>query len=349
MFRRIGKFIEDIAETIKRERGNLKIIDHKTGDSILIEVRESDVFNESSVKLLAPENPADKLILNTLEDDSPDPFVMGEEDHSPPPDFFSENIRFDVVLPNDQEREINSEYSIKIETVDVKKDPTVSGIADLKTIFSDAFSFQNEPLREVNFEIRAYDEMSFQFNPTEFSEMYLKTPKMESVSTEFDPVELKTLDSEFIENQASSFHYEDTVDFGTRVSSCEIDFTLKINDTIAAAMHFPIKRPPVSKSGYQLEEIKRALTFIIEKFESKGKLKIIGIYKNVPIYAAQKLTFTKDKCLLFYYRKQTERADNGKKRKINKHLPASKPFMLDVLVVKSREGKYHVGPIIRTA
>jgi len=136
------------------------------------------------------------------------------------------------------------------------------------------------------------------------------------------------------------------VDFYGKISDYEMDFFPRIKETIAAAMRFPIKRPPVSKSGYQVEEIKRALSFIIERYGSRGKLNIVGIYKNVPIYSAEKLTFSRDKHLLFYYRKK-ENQTNDKTIK-RKNTTSSRPFMLDVLVVKSREGKYHVGPIIRT-
>ena len=52
---------------------------------------------------------------------------------------------------------------------------------------------------------------------------------------------------------------------------------------------------------------------------------------------------------MFYYKKKTDDASVNKKKTVDKKATSSKPFMLDVLVVKSREGKYHVGPIIRTA
>jgi len=347
LFRRIGQFIEDIAETIKRERGNLKIIDHKTADSTPVEIKPSDILNDSSAVILSPENPEERLILNTLEDDSPDPKVFGESDNSPPPDFFTEDIGFVPELPHSFSDEVGRDYTVRIETVLLKHDLVISGDTEINKVLADSFFLKNNDLKEREISLREFDQLKIPLSLNDSDGLQEVSVGVETTDLDFEKVRLKTLDSEFSRDQERFFHFEETVDFSTKVSDSELDFEPRLKETIAAAMRFPIKRPPVAKSGYQVEEIKRALTFIIERYGSKGKLKIVGIYKNVPVYSAEKLTFSRDKNLLFYYRKKADTTEERDKIKSKKE--SSKPFMLDVLVVKSREGKYHVGPIIRTA
>jgi hypothetical protein len=345
LFRRIGKFIEDIAETIKRERGNLKIIDSCTGDSLDLKVRPAGTLNYELLKINASDRLGVAFVTCDLKDETREPQIKGEQDHLPLPSFFSEEIVLEVELNSLNFEGSTKIDSVAIESVELKVDTDIENGSEIEADdLSQAFVLKNEDLNDNPCDLRDFADIDFDFYSASFEEINSFKGEIVSQKTEFEELNLKNLDSEFSENQKKFFHMDEEVVFKSSVSNYDPEFDIFINDTISTVVRFPIRRPRASKNGYALEEIKRALTFIIERYESKGKLKIIGIYKNVPIYSAQKLTFSKDKQLNFYYKKTESESKNKK----NKKPTTSKPFMLDVLVVKSKEGKYHVGPIIRT-
>lgn len=326
MLRRIGRFFKDLTETIKRERGKLQIHSNPVDFDF-----KSESLTSSNEEVLIKESHTLQQMFFTkdLKNENSEVIIFGETDHSPSPGVSSATTIFNVELNEIDEK--NSWYepikSLSYEfegTLSLKK-ADINNFSGLKLNKSD---LNKENMNQIDLKAA-----------TELNDLKLSV-RNENLSSENALINnsqmkvlmsISNLETDFKQNQLLSFHFENSVMFNSLIEDYPLLPEINCNHSLACMMRYPIKRYRVSKSGYETEELKRALSFIVKRYESAGKLSIVGIYKNVPIDNAERLTFSKNKELYFYLKK------GNHKRSV----------LMDVLVVKTKEGRYHVGPIIR--
>ena len=126
---------------------------------------------------------------------------------------------------------------------------------------------------------------------------------------------------------------ESTVFFAPSFSEGSLFFRIPIKESSALIYRFPIRRTPSPKSLYSAEDIRNAVSYILERLQTVPHLELVGIYRDVPINRIRQLSFEKGK-LLFTLLPPKRGRD----------------VILDVLIVREpAEGKYHIGPIVRKA
>ena len=327
MFRRIGDFLKDITETIKRERGKLQInsdkvdFEFKTGSLMS---PNSIVSTKGSQSLQEMFNPLD------INESSPTINVKGTSDHSHSPGISSATTSFSVNI--DRLRESRMDDSVKSCSCEFEgtlafKELEIDNYEETELVGVD-FKNDNKIKAKVK---NAADVSSFELSVRGKD---LK-PQESKITTSVirKPTTIKSLKTEIEKKQSAAFHFENSVVMNALIDNYTPLFDVKCYQSLASIMRFPIKRTRVSKSGYETEELKRALSFIVKRYQNSGKLNIVGIYKNVPIDAAERLTFSGGRDLFFYMKKGTFK----------------RPILMDVLIVKTKEGRYHVGPIVREA
>ncbi|HPF16927.1 MAG TPA: hypothetical protein P5107_08725 [Thermotogota bacterium] len=318
MFRRIGDFLKDITETLKRERGKLKI----NTDPVDFSVRIGSLLSaDQQINIQDNVMFQDMFLPISMEKDSQKVSILGQSDHSPAPHIYSTTTAFRVELKRLVETE--SDLSIRDDSCVFGEKTTLHGINledyHEKGVVHDDFTLNQLNQIKINKEAFTEDMQRFSFR-LESSDMMISTT-LSSLETDFDRL------------QSFAFHFENSMIFNTSVDAYSLLFHINCQNNRSCIMKFPIKRNRVSKSGYETEELKRALEFIINRYEYRGKLSIVGIYKNVPIDTVERMTFSRGQELFFYL----------KKEKIKRQI------LMDVLIVRTDEGRYHVGPIIRKA
>ncbi|MFP4460882.1 MAG: hypothetical protein ACLFQE_01660 [Thermotogota bacterium] len=327
MFRRIGRFFKDINETIKRERGKLQI----NSDSVAFPFKSLSLSSSDQEVQVKDSRTLQRMFISMdINDDIPEINVKGESDYSHPPGISSQTTNFSITL--NQMIHNDFDESIKDGSCEFRK------ITSLKQLEIDTFL---EPeLRKTSFEKLQQFITSIK-KPVQLGDISLSIQAKDFSLSKFNVCnsQMKTntivndLETEFDQKQHDAFHYENSTVFNTMIETYTLPPKVKFNQSLACVMKFPIKRMRVSKSGYEREELKRALSFIVNRYKSNSRLSIVGIYKNVPVDTAERLTFSKKSELYFFLKKGTQR----------------RSILIDVLVVKTKEGRYHVGPIVRKA
>jgi hypothetical protein len=327
LFRRIGQYFKDITETIKRERGKLQINSGPIGFKLKTQNFSSandDIDIKDLQTLRQMFTPID------IQDKIPELVVKGKSEYAHSLGVSSATIHFRVVLKRLTEHSLNisiKSCSCGFEEILGFKELEINRFLETKLKETDFVKDEmNElPLNETNeidnFQLSIQEE-SFISHKANVNNCQMKTEVM-----------VDDLETEFDQKQKAAFHFENSTVFNAFVESYSPTITVNCNHSLGCVMRFPIKRYKVSKIGYERDELKRALSFIVKRYKNAGQLVIVGIYKNVPVDTAERLTFTKNGELFFYLKK------GNRKRSI----------LMDVLVVKTKEGRYHVGPIIRKA
>ncbi len=325
MLRRIGQFFRDLSETIKRERGKLQINSNPVGFKLKtgsLSSTEDDIIIQDSRTL------QQMFFSLDIKDDIPEVMIKGESEHTHSPRVSTATISF---KPEFKKMMDNNTYQpIRNARFEINQD-----ISFKESEFN---QFQNLNLVTDHFDNKEINE----FQVKELSEINVfrfsvQTDVLGTHKTVVNNGNMKTetvihdLETEYEQMQQASFHFENSTVFNALVEDYKMTPSVRCQHSLGCVMRYPIKRFRVSKSGYEREELKRALSFIVKRYESTGKLSIVGIYKNVPIDNAERLTFTKDNELYFYLKKGN----------------VGRSILMDVLVVKTKEGRYHVGPIIR--
>lgn len=326
MLRRIGQFFRDISETIKREQGKLQI----NSNSIQFELKTGSLSSTEDDLLIKDSTTLQEMFSSIdIKDDIPEVVIKGESEHAHSPGVSTATVSF---KPEFKKMMDNSRYQpIKNCLFDFKK-----ALSFKKFELSQFQEASMGPNRFDNEEINDFQvKEMFGINVFRFS---VRNEAFETHKTVVQNNEVKTetvvhdLETEYEQMQGAAFHLENSTVFNALVEDCKMTPNVRCQHSLGCVMRYPIKRIRVSKSGYEREELKRALSFIVKRYKSIGKLSIVGIYKNVPIDNAERLTFTKDNELYFYLKKGN----------------IGRSILMDVLVVKTKEGRYHVGPIIRT-
>ncbi|MEA1885354.1 MAG: hypothetical protein U9N62_12685 [Thermotogota bacterium] len=327
MFRRIGQIFKDITETIKRERGKFQINSDLIGFKLKIQSFSSaneDIDIKDLQTLRHMFTPID------IQDKIPELVVKGESEYAYSPGVSSATIDFRVDLKRLTEHSLNKSIkscSCEFEEILSFKELEINRFLETKLKETDVV---NEEMNEL--QLNETNEIEdFQLSIQE--EVFLNHRANVNSCQMKTEVIVDDLETEFDQKQKAAFHFENSTIFNAFVESYSPAINVNCNHSLRCVMRFPIKRYRVSKSGYERDELKRALSFIVKRYKSAGQLSIVGIYKNVPVDTAERLTFTKNGELFFYLKK------GNRKRSV----------LLDVLVVKTKEGKYHVGPIIRKA
>lgn len=318
MFRRIGDFLKDITETLKRERGKLQIKTDPVDFSFRVETLRS---TEHQINIQDSVMFQDMFLPLSMEERSQKVNILGESDHSPSVHISSTS----TILKVDLKRFVESEAVLSI-----RDNPCVFGE---KIIFQEIEleDYQKQGVVHDVFELNQLNRITV--NKEVHSEYFRQaSARLKSSKLIFSAV-LKSLETEFNRQQRFAFHFDNSMIFNISVEAHSTLFHINCHKTLSSIMKFPIKRNRVSKAGYETEELKRALAFIVNRYAYRGKLSIVGIYKNVPIDTVERLTFSKQQELFFYLKK------GNQKRQI----------LMDVLIVRTNEGRYHVGPIVRKA
>lgn len=318
MFRRIGDFLKDITETLKRERGKLQIKTDPVEFSLRVESFQS---SEQQISIQDSKMFQKLFVPLSIEDHSQKVTIHGESDHSA-----SVHVR-------------SATTTLKVNLNRLVESESVLSIIDNPCELGEKIALQGIALEDV-YEQSVVEDI---FQRHSFGQVAIKE---ESLSDDFDqssrPVKgsemsfsavLKSLETDFESQQRLAFHFDNAVIFSTSLEAYTPFFHMNCHKHLSLIMKFPIKRNRVSKAGYETEELKRALSFIVNRYEHRGKLSIVGIYKNVPIDTVERMTFSKGQELFFYLKK------GNQKRQI----------LMDVLIVRTNEGRYHVGPIVRKA
>jgi len=327
LFRRIGQFFKDITETIKRERGKLQInsdqveFTFKTGS---LKSQDSDIKIKGSTSLQEMFVPVD------IQDDSPIVNIKGESDHSRSPGVSSLTTSFRILVQ--KMNEIKPEEQIKGNACEFDQSLTLKDlqVEDFQEAGSVKDFFGSNQIMETSIK-KASNVDVFQFS-VHRKDFLLEKTNIKKGDMRTSTV-LKDLETEFDSEQREAFHFENALIINALIDEYSPFFDIKCYHSLGCVMRYPIKRIRVSKSGYEKEELKRALSFIVKRYKSFSQLSIVGIYKNVPIDTVERLTFSKDRDLFFYLKRETFK----------------RSILMDVLVVKTKEGKYHVGPIVRKA
>ncbi len=329
MFRRIGHFFTDIFETLKRETGKL-------------DINEKPIdfpFRLGSLKPHDPDNTITNASMleeafqcNDLKEDAHAVNIRGERDDAPPPEFFDSRFRLSVEV-SDILRKENDESNAEVTVVE--DDSFVFPSLVIESLTGEEETDVVVKTIDTGFPVTELSGHSTEVEPpAEFSREMIEPGDvtLENPDYQLEPRQIKDLETDFAEKQSGCFHLDYKLFTGeSRITGHPVEFNTSIDQSYAAAVKFPVRRNRVARKHYNMEDIKRALSFIMKRHRERGKLKFIGIYRNVPIDSAERLAFSRDKKLYFYYAGRTN----------------EKPIILDVLVLRSREGKYHVGPIIR--
>ena len=318
MFRRIGDFLKDITETLKRERGKLQIKTDPVDFSFRVETLKS---TEHQINIQDSVMFQEMFLPLSMEERSQKVNILGESDHSPSVHINSAS----TILKANLKRLVESE--------------AVLSIRDNPCVFGEKITFQEIELENYQKQGAVHDVYELnqlnqvKVNKEAHSEDFRQASVLLKSSELAFSAFLNSLETEFNRQQRLAFHFDNSIIFNISVEAHSTLFRISCHKALSSIMQFPIKRNRVSKAGYETEELKRALEFIVNRYAYRGKLSIIGIYKNVPIDTVERLTFSKHQELFFYLKK------GNQKRQI----------LMDVLIVRTNEGRYHVGPIIRKA
>ena len=327
MLRRIGQFFKDIAETLKRERGKLQI----NSDPVAFQLKTGSLTSSNDdVSIKQSSSLSEGFRSIDIGNNTPPIHIKGKADYSHIPGVSSATTHFPFDLQTITEDSFYSPVKDCVCEIDdgpASRELPIDQFDQTTVIDGEQEDYQAlEPNIKEPDVIDHYQwslgQRDFQFHP-----VTVKDHPVEGIT------QVNDLETEFAQKQRAAFHFDNALDTNPAIDSYNPLFQVNCYHSLASAMRFPIKRYRVSKSGYETEELKRALSFIVKRYENTGRLRIVGIYKNVPIDNAERLTFTKDNGLFFYM----------KKRNLKRSL------LMDVLVVKTKEGRYHVGPIIRKA
>ncbi len=327
MFRRIGQIFKDISETIKRERGKLQI----NSDPIGFKLKTQSFSNtKDDIDIKDLQTLRQMFTTVDIKDKIPDIVVKGESEYARSPGVSSATTHFSVDLKRLTEHHLNNSInscSCELAGTLTFKELKVESFLETELKQTDVV---NEEINELQLnETNEIDD--FQVSIQE--EVFLNHKANVNSCQMKTEVIVDDLETEFDQKQKAAFHFENSTIFNAFVESYSPTINTNCNHSLGSVMRFPIKRYRVSKSGYERDELKRALSFIVKRYKSAGQLSIVGIYKNVPVDNSERLTFTKNGELFFYLKK------GNRKRSV----------LMDVLVVKTKEGRYHVGPIIRKA